>query len=43
MQGEEVCAIAIFALSGLNATALPMLMGSVAGSAYLVPNPDDHG
>ena len=43
MKGEVSVPSAIFAPSGLNATALPMLMGSVAGSAYLVPNPDDHG
>jgi hypothetical protein len=40
MKGVVKCATAILAPSGLKATPKPVLAGSVAGSAYFVPNPD---
>jgi hypothetical protein len=41
MKGDVVLATAIASPEGLKATPLPAPPGSVAGSAYFVPNPDD--
>ena len=40
MNGVVVCAIAMFKPSGLKDTLRPLPVGSVAGLAYLVPNPE---
>ena len=44
MYGDAEETTAIAELSGLNATLCPMVVGNVAGLAYLVPKPElDHG
>jgi hypothetical protein len=40
MNGLVTCATATADPSGLKATLCPLLAGSVAGSEYLVPNPE---
>ncbi len=43
MYGEGGCATAMALPDGENATPLPVPLGNVAGLAYFVPKPDDHG
>ena len=43
MTGAALCATAMSAPDGENATLRPVLAGKVPGSVRFVPKPEDHG
>ena len=40
---DDLCPTAMSLPDGLKATLAPLLVGTVAGSAYFVPKPEDQG